>query len=396
MRPRVRWIAAVLAGAFVGALATLVAISAPARLVPIPVVVTPEAATRVEAADGIPRSIAPIAGAGCGVPDAPRDPPAPRPHSITALLISGDGITGVAASPDRHGVLAIWNHWGASLSRDDGRTFSPLFVDTRGLQGLAIDCRGRALALSELRLGIADGATTIWRDIPGLDPGTGGYRDAGAPQLVAGGGYVALLGHRGDRDILLVTGDDGETWSEIDLGRTDRDLELGIDERGTIVVAPIWTDADPTDVARLVTVEPATGAITVEEPAGAATYLVRSPDGSLIGPASLCDRDGEIYDLGACVLIAGTWRPLEGLCTDPRTDNDGVLIHHNGRVTWLARGHCSGRLEGGRIVETHDDPMEAFPIGAVDSDGRLLMLPGAGGLVRWSPRRGLRVLVTPR
>jgi hypothetical protein len=143
-----------------------------------------------------------------------------------------DGWLGVAASPDRYGVIAAWSDHILWISRDDGRTFHQELAAPEPIGAATIAAGARVyVARHGGRFGLltpAGHTRWLWLD----------YEQALA--IATGGGWTVLLAMSPDRHaglipILWATEDDGASWRRLvapAAGDLDNRLHVGSD--GTI------------------------------------------------------------------------------------------------------------------------------------------------------------------
>jgi hypothetical protein len=123
-----------------------------------------------------------------------------------------EGWRGLAASPDRYGVVALWSERTLWVSRDDGRTFRQELAAPEPLGAVAVGADARVYAARHGgRFGVlGPSGQTQWLRLD--------YDQALA--IAHGGGWTILLTMSADRlaglvPILWATADSGATWRRL-------------------------------------------------------------------------------------------------------------------------------------------------------------------------------------
>lgn len=295
--------------------------------------------------------------------------------------------SGVATAAGRSDVLVVWNQTGVSRSRDDGRTFQPLF-SAGTVRAVAVTDAGEVLAVwqrsAEVPFALVSSARGATTDPP-ID----------AHHLYVAGRHVVVVGVRrgaaSDRpDALARSSDGGRTWSVLDMyawGNFANEIRLGRDgtlrhlssseaacgggSQGLYRLPPNereWqTDPWPFDAP-----------VSMQIGVGGWTYALddRCGDDDL-STERLCGSHGDRVVRMSAPVGMHAWQTWS--------------VATNGRTTLATLEGRLLRLEGGAAHALSAHVPAGFAISSVDGRGRAVGVLN-GRVVRWSPRRGWRVL----
>jgi hypothetical protein len=280
-----------------------------------------------------------------------------------------NGWRGVAASPDRFGVVALWSDRELWVSRDDGRTFRQELAASERIGAAAVGHDGRVyLARHGGHVGVlTPSGRTVWTRLD--------YQQALA--VAHGGTWTVLLAlgadrHDGLSPLLWITADHGATWRRLVAPAAgDLDNALRVTADGTIdLLVRVTGDLAPRirHYRGHVDGRPFGGVVDTEDPQpfglghdGQMLHLAWTADDVRLEPAHLPVRDWDV------VVGAGPGRTLAVSDRHLRTVQDG-------RATALS-----------------DDVPGRVRALAADGIGRSLAIIGRAGL-RNSERHGWRRL----
>jgi hypothetical protein len=236
LRPRGRWIAAVLAAqlAAIGYLAFRAEHRPPAGTFAPSLTVISNATAAPPAAPMPPIVLpAPIAAAA----NRPSCPPARNDAPRVTPKLDED-IARIRPAPTNAGWIAAWNKDHVFVSYDAGATFSRALDGEDTVLDASFDCWGHLVVLRGKRVGVKDGAIERWHEVGGLrgnegDPGgvIGGGPDVVVVGSAPGDGWTARA---------AVSADTGATWTYHDLGNpyeTGMRLDGRQEVDGTIEIA---------------------------------------------------------------------------------------------------------------------------------------------------------------
>jgi hypothetical protein len=266
-------------------------------------------------------------------------------------------VVGVTASGC---VIAAWAYDTLYVSRDDGTTFAEVLASGENVGDVAIGGDGTVYALREpgtIAIARPDG-TEVYRELP-----------ADMDRLVAAGRWLA-----GIAGATVATSDDaGMTWRFRAFPTTqwpDSDaLDVSIEPDGTVRVVAV--DEDET----ILRIASPGGSWREVARWGGSKSNVLLPGGGVA--SQLAEKAWEIHLGHAVRVLAG----VEGVVASA---GDALMIDAAG--LW--------RLSGGKRHRLHADYLG--DLAGVDRTGNPLFVEnGEGALSHWSPRGGVRVLLSP-
>jgi len=305
-------------------------------------------------------------------------------------------LLGVAASEATPGVLAAWTNTRVLRSIDDGISFHRVLDNPGDVAHVAVDCHGRVIALRDRHLlGIRRGDKEQWQmldDAKKFHPTSwkhGGYRQK--PLVAAGGGWLAWIVTRDEHAALLgLSYDSGRHWRYRRFSNySELRAHLSLTHRGTVHLRLTQFDCMAGD--QQVHLGRADGPLRKTTLPDIENGAWIGHDGWVYTDAARCRDDANRLVLCTLHPRSNTWRPM----SPPIPNQESLLsVAENGRRTMAVIGERLYGLRRGRARLLSSKVPGYATATAVDSQGRLLSLL-EGHVVRWSPRRGWRVIAGP-
>ncbi|MGE0402332.1 MAG: hypothetical protein AB7T06_36865 [Kofleriaceae bacterium] len=156
---------------------------------------------------------------------AQRECPAPNRKARTATAPELPAADHVYASPTNADWIVAWNDASIYHSSNGGASFSEVLVASGRVHGVAIDCFGHVIAARGTEIGVRDGASEMWHDLPGIELTEREF--AGYPSeppkvwIVGGGPDLVVVGfqppYADHQSRVAISHDLGRSWGYRDL-----------------------------------------------------------------------------------------------------------------------------------------------------------------------------------